>query len=536
MGEKKLFVREATGLLKEWNALDIFCITMGALVGISFVQFPLQMWGQYPGCDYFLAFTMGAIPLFIATTCTLLLSVTLPRSGGPYIWISRYVSPTIGYICGWLAVIGFPIAFGTVSAMTVPYITDMLRTVAVVTGNAALFSTAATLAQPFYQYLLCVIVTALFALPLFLGRTTMRAFIYATTLSMLIFMAIIAIFLLVTPPTSFVEAWDKAFGPGAYAQVATAAAAHGWTAEKYLTLNWEAIASGTVASMLMWGGVSHWGSWLSGEVRRPVRTQIVGTWGIWLVAYLFAMILGYANIAVAGKEFVTQLWVAYKYLPYLQGIAPTMSLMVGVVAPLFGDIAAIIGLAAIASMFYYSLKDTPPFVAMVSRAVFAMSFDRMFPQKFAELDKRFHQPVYAHLLETLLLIFYAVVAITLGFWVLAGWYAFAVGINAFFMGIALASLPFTRRDVYEASPKIIQKEIVGVPMVTIIGAASAALWFFMLGNTMKSIVTATNGLMLLLIQVFAYFFGGLILYAYFHLRNERMKISVRAIYQEIPPD
>ncbi|MCR8454654.1 MAG: hypothetical protein NDP13_06680 [Crenarchaeota archaeon] len=48
----------------------------------------------YPGSNVGLAFGLAGIPVILVGVCYVLLAVTMPRSNGSYVFISRTISPT----------------------------------------------------------------------------------------------------------------------------------------------------------------------------------------------------------------------------------------------------------------------------------------------------------------------------------------------------------------------------------------------------------------------------------------------------------
>jgi amino acid transporter len=532
--EKKLFVRDATGLVKEFNALDIFTIVMSQVVGGSWVLLPFQMWGQYPGGNYLVGFAISAVPLFLGTAATYCMAVAMPRSGGSYIWTSRLLSAPLGYILAWTAIIGGPIGNAGVMVLGGYYLAQSIQLISIGTHNPALLPLAQVVASGPNLWVITIAAIVLFSLPAFFGGRIFKGFVYFTTLTMLAGFVILIILVYATPSASFPSLWDQTFGPGAYQQVAAAATKRGWTESSYLRSDPTASMSITVAAMLMWGGLSHWASWLPGEARRPARSIFAGTFGAGITALVLGLLLSGAAIHV-GQAFITQLWVARADLPYLVGVSPGLPIIMAVVAPAFGPV--VVGLVMVISgmIFYYSLKNATAFVVMLSRAPFALSFDRMFPEKLSELKFR-HQPVYSYMLFVFLLAFYAALGFVIGVWALAGWYAFGLGLIAVFMGLSCAVMPYSKRDIYEAAPRFVQRRVAGVPLVTIVGSVSAASWMFLLGNSLKSIIDGPNGLYILLVQVLVYFVGGIVLFAYYNERNARNKIAVKEIYEEIPPE
>src|SRR5246500_3614877 len=93
-----LFVRNATGLVRELSAFDAFNLVFSAVlipVGITEVMaFGPSFW---PHANLLLSFLL-ATPL--VATCGLVYlyyTVIMPRSGGDYVWVSRTLNPFLGF-------------------------------------------------------------------------------------------------------------------------------------------------------------------------------------------------------------------------------------------------------------------------------------------------------------------------------------------------------------------------------------------------------------------------------------------------------
>ena len=97
--EQQLFVRNATRLVRELSAFDAFNLVFSAVlipVGIS------QTLGfapaAFPGSNVMVAYILAAIVMFFFGWVYLSLTVAMPRSGGDYVWVSRMLHPSIGFV------------------------------------------------------------------------------------------------------------------------------------------------------------------------------------------------------------------------------------------------------------------------------------------------------------------------------------------------------------------------------------------------------------------------------------------------------
>src|SRR2546428_3598168 len=99
VGSQGLFVRNATGLVRELNAFDAFNLVFSAVlipVGITQVMgFTPQFW---PHANMLASFLI-ATPLVLCFGLVYLYFTTLmPRSGGDYVWVSRTLHPFLGFL------------------------------------------------------------------------------------------------------------------------------------------------------------------------------------------------------------------------------------------------------------------------------------------------------------------------------------------------------------------------------------------------------------------------------------------------------
>ncbi len=95
---RNLFVRNATGLVRELSAFDAFNLVFSAVlipIGITEVMsFTPQFW---PHANMLVSFLL-ATPLVAACGLVYLyFTVIMPRSGGDYVWVSRTLNPFLGF-------------------------------------------------------------------------------------------------------------------------------------------------------------------------------------------------------------------------------------------------------------------------------------------------------------------------------------------------------------------------------------------------------------------------------------------------------
>ena len=121
MSKPKVFVREATGLVRNVGYLDSVLLNIESnAFGISLIFYGVVV-SAYPGGDTLIAAALtvlGVVPVALAYAS---MSTAMPRSGGDYIFISRVLHPALGVaaslsICFWF---WFTTAFFTNWSITV---------------------------------------------------------------------------------------------------------------------------------------------------------------------------------------------------------------------------------------------------------------------------------------------------------------------------------------------------------------------------------------------------------------------------------
>ena len=103
MAKPVRFVRDATGLVREFSMFDAFMIgTAVVLPGIYGYSSVLGfISGADPGANFVLSAVLGFLLMAPLGFVYILIAGVLPRSGGDYVWISRTLHPILGFISGW---------------------------------------------------------------------------------------------------------------------------------------------------------------------------------------------------------------------------------------------------------------------------------------------------------------------------------------------------------------------------------------------------------------------------------------------------
>src|SRR5919108_6509060 len=85
----KLFIRNATGLVRGLTLRDITIIAMFSSFGLLYTAVDLPfLYGFFPGASVPMGLLISAIPYILLIIVYWLIGVVTPRSGADYVWVS----------------------------------------------------------------------------------------------------------------------------------------------------------------------------------------------------------------------------------------------------------------------------------------------------------------------------------------------------------------------------------------------------------------------------------------------------------------
>ncbi len=126
MAEEKLFVRKATGLVREIGFLTAIIIVIANTVGAGWQKRVFQYTGlaPLPENQYLagippmvMAFIIGGLVVLLSVLAVAVVTSAMPRSGGGYVAISRILGPFWGFIGAWLEFLSIAWSFGLIAVI-----------------------------------------------------------------------------------------------------------------------------------------------------------------------------------------------------------------------------------------------------------------------------------------------------------------------------------------------------------------------------------------------------------------------------------
>jgi basic amino acid/polyamine antiporter, APA family len=175
---------------------------------------------------------------------------------------------------------------------------------------------------------------------------------------------------------------------------------------------------------------------------------------------------------------------------------------------------------------------------MPVRTVFAWAFDRLLPEKLADVGERRHSPVPAILtvmfLVTVMLV-WSVLATTFQTWLALGVLAGVVCV--WIVSVAAFTFPERRPDLYQSSPANIK--LGGIPVLKIVAPLSFLVMAFLVYDLFKypalAIGTTSHWWYVPVFMGATAAFGLVVYYVAKYVRRSQ-GVNVDLVYRELPPE
>jgi amino acid transporter len=349
-----------------------------------------------------IAFLLTGVAALATVFVFAVMATAMPRAGGGYVYISRTISPGIGFISAWAEFLGIAISYGLIAVAFVEF--------------AVLFMPIAGIDLAFLDNslmytILGIIFIFAFAGIAYFGTSMTGKFLHAmfwipAVITVGIYLSLLfgamdpsAVTAGVTSITGATpDAWiqdainsglNDARAPDYFAAVNTAILGAYWSWIGYAAISF---AAGEVKEANKSLPISHLaagfiilGVYMSISTLLSMAASVGDVQG-----WTFFQALGFNNY---GETTADPTNTGYGWMPFVAVMAAE-GLGFGWVA-IFFAIAAVLWLA----------NDLPPFVTTSSRILFAMSFDRALPESFAKVDERYHSPTNAILLTAIVSVF-----------------------------------------------------------------------------------------------------------------------------------
>ena len=381
---RNLFVRNATGLVRELSAFDAFNLVFSAVlipVGITEVMaFTPTFW---PHANMLVSFLL-ATPL--VATCGLVylyFTIIMPRSGGDYVWVSRTLNPFLGFFTNF----SLTFVFLTWIAFNFTYMLSVMGpSAAFVAGWNAGWLTSPDKTE---MMVISTILTVVFTGVMILGVRVVAKYMAVPFAVVWIGMIAWLIAMLIGSHGHLSSTFTAHSGTTVQGVIATANHA-GFSAAG--GIGWGATLFGMIYCFQVYTGFQ-WTGYFAGEIRNVRRTATTSILGALLISAI-----GYVvGVALIYKYYGFNFFGAVVFMGLGGGSAhwklPFQPYLPALVRFLPGPqwLLVFIALCFVLAILWW----TPTGFMMGTRNMFAWSFDRLAPEKLTTVSDRFHTPVIA---------------------------------------------------------------------------------------------------------------------------------------------
>ncbi|MDG7002121.1 MAG: APC family permease [Nitrososphaerota archaeon] len=531
--KKSVFTRDSTGLVKSISAIDVLSFTFLAAGPIVLIALGvLTLPAIYEGTNLYLIFGISIVLLLALAYNTAALASAMPRAGGDYVFGSRVIHPIWGMIPSFMVLFSFVVGIGTLAVVSL----EAFVGPAFITSYPQYLNTILSLiyTSPLNLSIIAGVVLALiFGLAI---GSTKGWFWFLRIVSIYGFIMILVFFgyLLTTSHQTILNNYDSQMATGlSSSQVIANATSAGWSS----SVPSSALSTAGAMIFVFFFLAAPISAYFASEIKNTARSMTIGVLGGTVISWLIAMAGILAVVGAFGYNFMS----AFGFLGLMNpATASTGAFNVNaLVLAVVGNptVAFLIGIGfALATLGLVAAPMLP-----ASRILFAWSFDRLIPAKFASVSDRTHTPAFALGIVAILTI---IVAALDAFYssALGSFLATTLIVSIAFLpnGVTAAVLPFRRKDVYDMAPGLVKKKIGGLPLLTLSGLVHAVGFLVLIVLVFLEPSAAGTSTGQISVGALAIILVGLLISIFFYPLAKAVRkgsgIDLGLAFKEIPPE
>jgi len=539
MASKNVFLRDATGLVRELSLLDALYIGVGIGENIP-VGLPLIL-GLFvfffPSADVLTALLIGFVANMAVAGLFGLMGAAMPRTGGDYVWTSRVLGPLVGFannFAFFIAIIASAIGF-VMSQFALFFLSTTLQFWGTLTSDTTLANIGTMLGNNLaLSFGLSTIVLVSMLLVSVFGLKFVRR-ILATLTILTVAGTLLTIYLFATTSNQqFISEFNSyhVLLGATYDQVISISQQNGWTS----------VAPTLVGSFLplvftfnLYGGFN-FQAFTAGEMKRVSRNLPLSI----ILALSTGLVmwdgLAYFAFRSIGSQFFSAISYLYLSNPTAYSAAltmpPVMSLFIAIAAANAPLIFWAIFIGFVSAYFVFPLA----YFQVLPRLVFSWSFDRIIPSSLADVNERLYTPIKA-LLLTFILMELCTSVYVFGSWIFAfvNWTLIWGFINIPW-GVAALLFPFWRKEMFEQAPEFVKKKLGGIPLLSVLGLIVSLIGVFSIYfDLLTPAYSGPVGVTYLVLTAMPFVAAALIYLASKQYHKAR-GIDLSLAFKQIPPE
>jgi len=280
-------------------------------------------------------------------------------------------------------------------------------------------------------------------------------------------------------------------------------------------------------------------TYLSGEIRGVKRTQTIGVLATIAVVAVFGIFLVELFQSLFGYNLLHSLSFLYDQInfginpaaPYPSTLPPPYPIffMGFLTTNTFLIFLITVGVGIVV------LVNVIPYMFVVTRNMFAWSFDRAVPEALSKVDGRFNSPWVATIVTFIVSVFVTYITSYTGVASTFTYSTILVALLFLVVGVAAIVFPFRRKDIFDNSPGIVKTKIGSLPIISLLGLltviSSGFVTYAILTPSYSGPFITDNFLAIILVLVVPIVIYFITFYYY-----KSKGIPVEIAQREIPPE
>ncbi|HYB03620.1 MAG TPA: amino acid permease [Nitrososphaerales archaeon] len=388
MTESKVFVRNATGLVRAISPFGAFAIgIVGVAISVSVYVNESLIPALFPRSNVSLLFAFALPIVFCWALMYMQFNVAMPRSGADYVWVSRTLNPVIGFLQNFYTFFAQTTVIGVIAAVVLLMLVNAFEAAGLAFKSSSIFNISTTISTPVNITILGTILVLIFAVITASGIRNLQRVVVVLWAYSIIGLIGFIILLLSVSHAAFVNNFNSAFGTNEVAKILQTAGQKGYATGWTIGGTFAALPFAIEAVL----GFA-WATYAGGEMKNIRRSSLMASVVPAMFVSVLFIVFGYAVYNTFGYDFSSAIGYLYNNFP-------------GAVAAGTGAASAPVALPFVYSVFMNSNPYLVTFIAfsfpigqaasiltsflLVTRCLFAYSFDRVVPAKFSEVSERF---------------------------------------------------------------------------------------------------------------------------------------------------
>jgi APA family basic amino acid/polyamine antiporter len=538
--ETSLFLRKATGLVRAWSVFDAFVY---ALFSINLITLGLYIfsWMYYFQGGLLPGLIISAVFIIFEVIVYAALIAVMPRAGGDYVWQSRILGGGIGFV---LAVTGW----WFILWLWVPLYSDMLRKIFFtpllgILGlkDAALWFSLTPEGLFVSCLVLCLVVAFYIAVGMKWYSVIQKWCFWIGMVALAVVFALLLFGNQDTFRTALEQQSQAMFGAPAGVYDATVKAGTDAGASTPLFGGTLGAIFLTIPYLVFFNLWPNWGATLYGEVRGATdfRRNFSGmAWALVITTVLGAVFFLLIDKTISWNWYMNANGAWWNSTldatkPSPLPVWPYPVLLAAFLVP-----SRVVQFLIVLAMSAWWFGWSGTVFLSSTRVIFAAAFDRLLPEKVADVEPNTRTPIWA----LALMVVPSLVVSALFAWNIFNFQSLTLDstlvIAVTYLGSTIAAilLPYIKRDLYNASP-IAKYKVLGVPLITVAGVIFGGFLVFLLyewlidPGKLYGISLSNTSSVVFMLLMYALALG---IFVGFRAYRKHQGIDIDKIYDEIP--